>query len=247
MRKSLSGNVPGKTASLMLVGVPIGDPGDLSQRAMEALRNADVIACEERREARRILARLDIQTDLIEINEHTEENAAQEVITEIISGKTCALISDCGMPVFADPGASLVSRAIDAGIDVRVVPGPTSLTTAMAVAGIPMKRFYFHGFLSAKKEERRAELRRLRIMDVPVVFLDAPYRLRQVLEDICSIMGRSRHLCVACDLTLQNEFVFRGTAEAAHAYFTAHAWKREYVIIMDAPAPGSKRPAVRKP
>jgi 16S rRNA (cytidine1402-2'-O)-methyltransferase len=220
------------SGTLVLVGTPIGHPDDISLRAVAALREADIIACEEAPIARRLLSRHGITKDVIEVNEHTEMEAAVEVLADLRAGRTVALISDCGMPVFADPGTMLVSAALDAGIAVDVVPGPDSLTAALAVSGFDAHRFLFYGFLSPKKSLRREELMKLRGVDMPMIFLDAPYRLAQVLEDLCAQLGPARNACVACDLTLPSQLVARGTLDVLHNRFAAEGKKREFVIIV---------------
>ncbi len=217
---------------LIVVGTPIGDADDISARAIRTLRNADIIACEEAPIARRLLSRQGIDKELIEVNEHTEEEAAPEVLAEMKHGKIVALISDCGMPVFADPGTRLVSMAINAGIEIDVVPGPDSLTAALAVSGFDAHRFLFYGFLSPNKHARREELAALRQTAMPLVFLDAPYRLVQVLDDMRTAFGGARRACVACDLTLPDQLVARGSLDALWKRFADEGKKREFVIIV---------------
>lgn len=229
-RESAASPRPG---TLFVVGTPIGNPGDISLRAVEVLRSADFVACEERKDALRLLRHHRIDAPLIEINEHTELEEKDRVIGELKAGKRVALISDCGMPVFADPGTSLIQEALQQDIAIDVVPGPTSLTAAVAISGFDVRRFYFHGFLSPKAAERRRELRALAAWGVPIVLLDAPYRLLPVLEDLLTTFGSSRAACVACNLTLPDQHVHRGTLAEAHAYFTRHPGKREFVIIVD--------------
>ncbi len=221
-----------KRGTLYIVGTPIGDPDDISLRALETLRAVDYIACEERRVAARMLARHGIEKELVEINEHTEKEETEQIILDLATGRDIALISDCGMPVFADPGTHLLTEAIDTGILVTAVPGPTSLTTALALSGFDAQRFFFYGFLSPKKEERRAELLHLRNFNAPVVFLDAPYRLLQVLEDLRDAFGNSRRAAVACDLTLKTEEVRRGRLDDLARHFREDKRKREFVIIV---------------
>ncbi|MBI5645483.1 MAG: rRNA (cytidine-2'-O-)-methyltransferase [Ignavibacteriae bacterium] len=224
---------PAFPGTLYLVGTPIGHPDDLSIRAIETLRRADLIACEERKEAQRLLRRHGISSELFEINEHTERDAAEDVIAALRRGAIVALISDCGMPVFADPGGRVVRQALDAGLDVRAVPGPTSLTTALAVSGMDVTRFYFHGFPSPKRPERRVELRALKSHPSVLVFLDAPYRLTQLLADAVEAFGSRRRACVACDLTLETELVRRGTLASLHSFFLHHPGKREFVVMVE--------------
>lgn len=220
---------------LVLIGIHIGNEGDISSRAIDTLKAADYIACEQASFARAFLARNGIDRELLEINEHTEASDAASVVDDLRSGRTVALISDCGMPVFADPGTELVQRAIDAGIPIDVVPGPDSLTAALAVSGIDVQRFLFYGFLSPKRPMRRKELSRLRYTDIPVVFLDAPYRLLAVLDDMRNVLGADRHACVACDVTLPTQHIERGILNDIFEYFSLNSAKREFVIIV-APA-----------
>jgi 16S rRNA (cytidine1402-2'-O)-methyltransferase len=221
-----------RRGTLYIVGTPIGDPDDVSLRALETLRAVDYIACEERKIAARLLARHGIEKELIEVNEHTEKEETEQIILDLAMGRNVALISDCGMPVFADPGTHLLTEALDTGIRVTAVPGPTSLTTALALSGFDAHRFYFYGFLSPKKEERRSELLHLRNFGAPVVFLDAPYRLLQVLEDLRDAFGNSRRAAVACDLTLRSEEVRRGRLDDLARHFREDKRKREFVIIV---------------
>lgn len=218
---------------LIIVGTPIGHPDDLSPRAAASLRAADLVVCEERKQAGRILRRLNLRRDLLELNEHTERAATDDALDALRSGACVALVSDCGMPVFADPGTTLVRAALDEGIDVDVVPGPTSLTTALAVAGINVRRFHYHGFLSPKRDERARELARLRSLDIPLVLLDAPYRLQALLDDLARHIGARRMAAVACDLTLPSQLVRRGTLGELADWFRGRPGKREFVIIID--------------
>lgn len=223
-----------KTGMLYVVGTPIGHPQDISLRALEVLKAVDYIACEERKAALRLLSRHGIEKELVEVNEHTEKEETEQIVLDLAMGKNVALISDCGMPVFADPGSFLLTEALDTGIRVTAVPGPTSLTTALALSGFDAHRFYFYGFLSPKKEERRVELQHLKNFPSPVVFLDAPYRLLQVLEDLAAAFGKGRRAAVACDLTLRDEEVQRGTLDTLVRHFREDRRKREFVIIVGA-------------
>jgi 16S rRNA (cytidine(1402)-2'-O)-methyltransferase len=218
---------------LVIVGTPIGHPDDLSPRAAAALRAADLVVCEERKQAGRILRRLNLRRDLLELNEHTERAATEDALDALRSGACVALVSDCGMPVFADPGTALVRAALDENIAVDVVPGPTSLTTALAVAGIDVRRFHYHGFLSPKRDERARELARLRSLDIPLVLMDAPYRLQALLDDLARHVGARRLASVACDLTLPSQLVRRGTLDELANWFRGRPGKREFVIIID--------------
>lgn len=217
----------------MIVGTPIGDYDDLSPRARAALTAASLIACEERREGLRLLRHLGIQAPILEINEHTEQSEAESVVDAMAAGEVVALISDCGMPLVADPGSLVLSLTLARGISVTAIPGPTSITTALALCDFDTSRFYFYGFLSAKRELRQSALTGLRGFPDPLVFLDAPYRLLPVLEDLKVILGATRRVCVACDLTLPGEIVLRGTLSEVHGQVAASPRKCEYVIIVE--------------
>jgi 16S rRNA (cytidine1402-2'-O)-methyltransferase len=222
-----------QTGTLSVVGTPIGNPGDITLRAVETLRAADIIACEERREGQRLCRRMGMEKELIEINEHTERGTSDVVIDLLLHGKNIALVSDCGMPVIADPGSHLIRQAVSHRIRVEIVPGITSITTALASCGFDVSRFYYYGFLSPKKEERRKELTALRSFPHPLVFLDTPYRLRQVLDDLAAIFGPTRNASVACDLTTKEELIRRGTLAVLQRYFSEHTQKREFVITVE--------------
>jgi 16S rRNA (cytidine1402-2'-O)-methyltransferase len=220
------------SGKLIIVGTPIGHNEDISIRAINTLRDADIVACEEAPVARRLLSRQGIEKELIEVNEHTEEESTADVLAELKKGRTVALISDCGMPVFADPGTHLVSMSIAAGVEIDVVPGPDSLTAALAVSGFDAHRFLFYGFLSPNKYARRDELAALRQTAMTLVFLDAPYRLVQVLDDMRAAFGGDRRACVACDLTLPEQLVARGSLDKLWKRFSEEGKKREFVIIV---------------
>jgi 16S rRNA (cytidine1402-2'-O)-methyltransferase len=223
------------TGTLYIVGTPIGNPDDIGARAQRVLSEVEIIACEEHREALRLLKHLGIEKPLIEVNEHTEQEATGEVIGRLRRGASCALISDCGMPVFADPGTQLVNDAYEAGIRVAAVPGPTSLTAALTLCGFDIRRFHFQGFLSPKREIRQKELRTLRQLTIPLVLMDTPYRLIPLLDDCLLIFSPDRQCCVAADLTMPGERIVRGSLKEVHEYFSSHKDKREYVLIIDAP------------
>lgn len=221
-----------KAGTLYVVGTPIGNQQDITLRALETLRFVEVLACEERREGERLCRRIGIEKELIEINEHTERENAGILIEILRNGRSVALVSDCGMPVIADPGSFVIGEAIGCGIHVEIVPGITSVTTALAACGFDAKRFFYYGFLSAKKEKRRGELLTLKNFPHPLVFLDTPYRLRQVLEDIAAAFGPSRNACVACDLTTRDEIVRRGALSELLRFFSAQSRKFEFVIVV---------------
>lgn len=191
---------------LYIVATPIGNPQDITLRALEILKSADRIICEERRIGSTILRQLKIgEKPLVELNEHNEEQQAQELAMALLNGETMALISDCGTPAFADPGALLVQLALDYEIKIVPVPGASSLMTLLSVSPAPLKEFYFAGFLPRKEDERRRRLDQLRKLRVPVVLMDTPYRLERMLQDVQSTFGKGRMITLGLNLTLPNE------------------------------------------
>ena len=218
---------------LSIVATPIGNFGDITLRAIETLKNADVVILEERRQGTTLLKKLDIAPrDILALNEHNEETDSLSIIARLINGENIALMSDAGTPVFADPGAYLIRQAIEMGIQVIPIPGPSSLMAALSVLNFKLERFVFGGFLSRVPDQRRQELTQLRGLHMPVVLLDAPYRLTALLEDVGKIFGKNRQVTLAYDLTLPGETIFRGTAIDVQRQ-TANR-KGEYVLVIHA-------------
>jgi 16S rRNA (cytidine1402-2'-O)-methyltransferase len=217
---------------LFIVSTPIGNPDDITLRALRVLREANAVICEERREGARLLKLYQIENEIIDLNEHTERERIPEVIARLKRSEHLALISDHGTPLLADPGARLVARAIAEKIPVTAVPGASSVLAALVVSGLPMERFRFVGMLPVKKEARRAALRRLKEERDTWVVLDAPYRLSALLADLRDALGAAHHIVVACDLTMETEKIVRGTAARVLEYFQKNPFKGEFVIIV---------------
>ncbi len=217
---------------LYIVSTPIGNPDDITLRALEILRQANAVVCEERREGARQLHHYKIENELVELNEHTERDQVPELVARLERGETLALISDHGTPLLADPGTALVQRAIASHIPVSAVPGASSLLSALVVSGLPMEHFRFVGLLPAKREAREQALRRLKDERDTLVLIDAPYRLAALLRDIRASLGPQRHVVVACNLTMPGEQVVRGTAGHVLDHFEKNPFKGEFVIVI---------------
>lgn len=217
---------------LSIVSTPIGNPDDITLRALRVLREANAVICEETRAGARLLRQYEIKNEIIDLNEHTERERVPELIARLQRGQHLALISDHGTPLLADPGARLVERAIAANIPVTAAPGASSVLAALVVSGLPMQRFRFVGMLSAKKEMRRAELRRLKEERETWVVLDAPYRLNALLADLRDVLGETRRIVVACELTMPGEHVVRGAQSQVVAHFEKNPFKGEFVIVV---------------
>jgi 16S rRNA (cytidine1402-2'-O)-methyltransferase len=218
--------------ALYLVATPIGNYGDITFRALDVLRSVDLVVYEERREGERLLKHYSIQKPVESLNEHNEAAAWHVILNVLSSGKSVALVSDAGTPVFADPGQFLVQKAIERGIRIVPIPGASSLLPALIVSGFSLDAFLFSGWLSPKKERRRAELRNVLQEKRTVVLMDTPYRLLPLLKDVAELAGASRRVCVAFNLTLPDEEIFRGTAADVHRQVSARQKKGEFVLVI---------------
>lgn len=200
-----------KQGKLFIVATPIGNYGDISSRAMETLKSADAVACEEFREGSTLLKKLGIgEKKLMILNEHNEKEGTEEIFQALLSGQTVALVSDCGTPAFADPGTVLVKRCVEYDISVSSVPGASSLMAAISLSPLPLKEFYFAGFLPRGESERRDKLAFLKKLRIPIVLMDTPYRLGKLINEIGSSFGRNRQVTLAVDLTMPSESLFHG-------------------------------------
>lgn len=196
---------------LQVVATPIGNMSDLSSRAREALESAAVIAAEDTRHTLQLLQAFGISRPLVSLHAHNESQRVPELLERLGAGEVIALVSDAGTPLLSDPGYELVSRAAAAGFEVQAIPGPSAITTALAVAGLPTSRFCFEGFLPARDRERRAELARLMHEPRTLVFFEAPHRIVETLADMASELGGERQAVVARELTKAHETIYRGT------------------------------------
>jgi 16S rRNA (cytidine1402-2'-O)-methyltransferase len=219
------------TGRLYIVATPIGHPKDITLRALEVLKSVDAVICEELRLGSKLLHQLGIENDLIPLNEHNEATEAQNIMVRIAKGETMAIISDAGTPVFADPGQHLLELLYQAGIPVSPIPGPTSLMAALSLCDFSIERFVFAGFPPRKTELREKFIAGYQNETVPVVFMDTPYRLTKLLEEIARIYGKKQDILLACDLTLKKEAVFRGPVQEILAQVNGQ--KREFMLIVN--------------
>lgn len=244
MRRPGPGVSPGRpvTAGLVLVGTPIGNLGDLSPRAVETLASADVIAAEDTRRTRGLLSHAGVSAGsrLVALHAHNEAETAARLIDRIRSGARVAYVTDAGMPGISDPGERLVHAALEAGVPVEVVPGPSAALSALVVSGFPTGRFTFEGFLPRKGKERAARLRGLAEEDRTVVLFESPRRLAATLADLAGAVGPDRPVAVARELTKMFETVWRGTLGEATSESGPEP-RGEQVIILG-PAPPREEP-----
>ncbi len=220
------------TGSLILVSTPIGNFDDISLRAIEVIKTCDILLVEERKPANRLLSLLGIKREYLLLNEHTNKETTEEAFDALLDGKTIAVISDAGTPLIADPGFLLVRKALEIGIKVTSVPGASSILPALQLSGFSLLSFTFVGFLSRDKTERAAELRNLRDRKETLVFLEAPYRLAQIIDDLAKGIGEKREAAICCDLTTKEEKIIRGTFTEIREHFQQHPFKGEFVIVV---------------
>ena len=196
---------------LEVVATPIGNLQDLSERARAALERADLIAAEDTRHTLTLLQHIGVSRPLLSLHAHNESQRVPEIMARLEAGDVVALVSDAGTPLLSDPGFGLVREAANAGFDVGVIPGPSAITAALAVAGLPTDRFCFEGFLSAHGRERRTQLEALASETRTLVFFEAPHRIAETLGDLAQIFGAERRAAVARELTKLHETIYRGT------------------------------------
>lgn len=227
---------------LVLVATPIGNLGDLSPRAVEALAAADAIACEDTRRSGRLLAHAGVTPrQLLVVNEHTEGRQVGQVLGRLGRGERVAVISDAGTPGVSDPGARLVRAAIDAGYRVEVIPGPSAAIAALVASGLPAGRFCFEGFLPRKGSDRTGRLKALAEERRTIVLFEAPHRLARTLADLAGAFGAGRRLAIARELTKLHEEIWRGTLGGAQEWVSAVPPRGELVLVIEG-APDDAEP-----
>lgn len=201
-----------QTGCLFIVATPIGNYRDITLRALDVLRAADAIICEEYRQGSTLLKKLEIDgKELLILNEHNEEEKAAEIAMQMAQGRRYALVSDCGTPVFADPGTLLVQKAVEFQVPVIPVPGASSLMALLSISPLPVNEFIFAGFLPRRTEARLPRLNSLAKMGLPVILMDTPYRLGKLLEEVKKAFGRNRRITLGLDLTLESEKILHGS------------------------------------
>ena len=198
-------------AILYIIGTPIGNLGDISFRAAETLKKADLLACEDTRRTLKLLSHLGIRVKTLSCRSQNEESAAEKVLAALNQGQTVAYASDAGTPALSDPGAVLASMAAQAGHDVIPVPGPSAFAALLSVAGGRDKTVIFEGFLSPKPGRRKSRLRELMSMDAACVLYESPFRILKLLGDIVEI-DSERYICLGREMTKIHEEYIRGTA-----------------------------------
>ena len=220
---------------LAVISTPIGNLGDLSPRARDELAAAELVAAEDTRRTGQLLTTLGLSRPLVSLHEHNERERIDELLEKLRAGTRIALVSDAGTPLLSDPGFELVRRVTQEGMTVVAVPGPSAITAALSIAGLPTERFSFEGFLPARLGERRARVAELAGEARTLVFFEAPHRIAESLEDMAAGFGSVRRAAVARELTKVFETVYRGTlAElAAQARSDANFTRGEITVVVE--------------
>lgn len=218
--------------TLYLVATPIGNMADLSPRACKVLSEVDFIAAEDTRNTLRLLTGLGIKNTLISYHEHNKRARGEEIAVRLLAGESCALVTDAGMPAISDPGEDLVALCEGYHIPVTVVPGCCAAVSALALSGLPTRRFVFEGFLPTDHTERRARLSALTREERTTILYEAPHRLRTTLAELLSALG-NRRISICRELTKINEEIFRTTLQDACAHYAEKEPRGEFVLVLE--------------
>ncbi len=216
---------------LYIVGTPIGNLSDMTYRAVETLNSMDVIYAEDTRHSGILLKHYDITAPMVSCHKFNESYRSERAVERIRNGSCAALITDSGMPGISDPGGRLVAACRKAGLHVTIVPGPSAVTTAVALSGYPCRGFHFEGFLPQKGAARERRLQELGDCELPVVFYESPFRLLKLLTETERVLG-NRYLCVAREMTKKFEECRTGSARELSAYWEDRKVKGELVVIL---------------
>jgi 16S rRNA (cytidine1402-2'-O)-methyltransferase len=230
-----------KKGTLYITGTPIGNLGDLSPRALEVLSGVDFIAAEDTRVSLKLLTKFGVRKPLISCREHNIRETAKGITEQLQSGKSCALISDAGMPCISDPGAQLIALCREQGIKTEVVPGPSALVAALSLSGFECQRFSFEGFLSVNAKQRKERLTKIKDYDGLLIFYEAPHKLIRTLTDLLESLGDCE-TAVCRELTKLHEEVIHGTLSEVLVHFSAKAPKGEFVLVLGNCGDGSPQP-----
>lgn len=221
-----------KTGTLYICPTPIGNLEDITYRTIRILNEVDLIAAEDTRHTLKLLNHFEIKKPLISYHEHNKMGKGPVLIDKLNQGQSIALVSDAGMPGISDPGEDIIKLAIEEGIDVVGLPGPSASILALVISGLPTKRFVFEGFLPAKKKDKEAKWVELQSETRTIIMYESPHHLKKYLKELENHLG-NRKIALCRELTKTYEEIFRGTVETAIAYYEEHDPRGEYVIIIE--------------
>ena len=227
--------------TLLIVGTPIGNMGDITRRAVEVIENVDVIMCEDTRETKKLLSLLEIplgEKKLISVREQNEQAACESLIVIMRNGEDVVYMSDAGMPAISDPGARLVDAVHQAGLKVNVIPGPSAVTSAIALSGFNSTAFIFKGFFPRKESEQIVEIEKLNVSSEITVYFESPNRLQDSLKILAQNLNDNQRVVVAREITKKFEETFRGSAKEAFEHFESGV-KGECVLLIEPSSSGS--------
>ena len=218
--------------TLYLVGTPIGNLSDLSERAVKVLSEADFVAAEDTRVSGKLLAVLKKKKEMISYFEHNKAQKGEVILARLLAGESCALVTDAGMPAISDPGEALVALCAEHGVPVSVIPGPCAAVSALALSGLSTRRFHFEGFLPRETKERRERLAVLAALPDTLILYEAPHRLKKTLADLSGALG-ARKTALCREMTKRNEEILRTTLPDALARYTAEEPRGEFVLVIE--------------
>ena len=219
-------------STLYLVGTPIGNLSDISQRALKVLSEVDFIAAEDTRNTLKLLTILGIKKEIVSYHEHNKKSSGDRIVARLISGESCALVTDAGMPAISDPGEDIVKLCADNMINVSTVPGPSALISALAMSALPTRKFVFEGFLSASKNQKMKELEEVKNERRTMIFYEAPHKLKSTLSAMAEVFGSDRKISLCREITKINEETMRTTLGGACDYYEKNEPRGEYVLVL---------------
>lgn len=222
-----------KLGTLYLVPTPIGNLEDMTVRAVQTLKEVDLIACEDTRVTQKLLNHFEVDTKKVSYHEHNIQEQTSQLIDDLLAGQNIAQVSDAGMPSISDPGVELVEAAVAQHIPVVPLPGPNAALTALIASGISPQPFTFYGFLSRKKSDLKEELEGLKDKTETLIFYESPYRLKKMLKELVDIFGDNRQVVLAREVTKRYEEFIRGTAKEVSNWANESDLRGEFVVIVD--------------
>lgn len=222
-----------KQGVLYLVGTPIGNLSDITERAKKTLEDVDFVAAEDTRNSAKLLSLYGIKKELVSYYEHNKRASGEKIIARLISGESCALITDAGMPAVSDPGEDIVKLCAEAGVTVSVIPGACAAISALALSALPTARFTFEGFLPAQKGERGKRLEALKNEERTMIFYEAPHKLCATLAAMREVFGDDRKISLSRELTKLNEEIIRTTLSGAIAFYQQTEPRGEFVLVLE--------------
>ncbi len=227
------------SGTFYVIGTPIGNLEDITLRQLDTLGSVDFICAEDTRVTLKLLNRFEIKKPLVSFHEHSSKADAQKIIDRLLAGESCGIVTDAGMPCISDPGEVLVKMCVESGIDIKVVPGPSAVVSAVAVSGLSTRRFTFEGFLPVPKKERSERLEKLRGETAVMVFYEAPHKLKTTLADLAEAFGGDRRISLCRELTKIHEEVLRLTLSEAVEYYNNNEPRGEFVLVLEGAKDGA--------